>query len=225
MAIQKTVAGASEKRFSGAALERALAEQKFESPSTPLIGMVKASEKAGHIGFAPAGCDSFVDVPSALLEEAEHIGHQTCKDHSHPVFRLTLKEPQDPQAKLLMALLLSQRSSPMQMAPAGMASFGQESMGLAGGSMPSGGAGPRMTTRPSNSTNPAPGGYNGQALARMSGGGFGGLGTGGLNAWGCWDSECCECRIWQCYYTGDGRCHWVCVQNECNPCERCIWPW
>jgi hypothetical protein len=98
--------------FDGVALEKALAEHKFNKSSTQLIGMVKSSEKPGCVSFTPAGCDSWVDVPSDMIAEAEHIGHQPCKDHSHPVFRLLLKEPTDPQAKVLMALLAARAPNP-----------------------------------------------------------------------------------------------------------------
>lgn len=89
----------------GPALERALGEHKFDQAKTQLMGMVKASENEGHVSFAPGGCESWVDIPSAMINEAEHLGDQPCKERSHPVFRLSLNEPTDPQAKVLMQLL------------------------------------------------------------------------------------------------------------------------
>jgi hypothetical protein len=61
--------------------------------------------------------------------------------------------------------------------------------------------------------------------ARAIGGGTVGGGFGSLNAWGCWDSECCTCTMRECWPTGDGRLHCVCKQSTCSPCERCIWPY
>ena len=102
------------KKLTGSALEKALAEKQFEQPAMQLVGMVKASEKQNNISFAPAGCETWTDVPSAMIEEAEHLGHQSCKDHSHPLFRLSLQEPKDPTAKVLMGLLASASQSPRQ---------------------------------------------------------------------------------------------------------------
>lgn len=45
----------------------------------------------------------------------------------------------------------------------------------------------------------------------------GGLGGGGLNAWGCWSSWCCGCS-----YHLDRYGNWNCCDY---PCTRCIWPW
>ena len=119
-----------EASIDGAALEKALAEHKFDKSPTQLIGMVKSSEKPGCVSFTPAGCDSWIDVPSDMIAEAEHIGHQPCKDHSHPVFRLSLKEPTDPQAKVLMALLAARApNSPTTptMVPADFGGFSRAS--------------------------------------------------------------------------------------------------
>jgi hypothetical protein len=91
--------------LTGAGLAKALAEGKFEEPPAQLIGMVKPSAKRGHINFAPAGCESWIDIPSDMIEVAKHLGHQACRDHSHPLFRLSLKEPEETQAKILLSLL------------------------------------------------------------------------------------------------------------------------
>lgn len=94
-----------ETTLDGPSLEKALAENKFDTPAPILIGMVKASASQGHIAFAPNGCHSWIDLPTAMIAEAEKLGDLPCKDHTHPLFRLLLKEPKDPQAKALMALL------------------------------------------------------------------------------------------------------------------------
>jgi hypothetical protein len=40
-----------------------------------------------------------------MIDSGEHVGHRRCDDHSHPVFRITLKEAEGDQAKVLSALL------------------------------------------------------------------------------------------------------------------------
>jgi hypothetical protein len=92
--------------FTGASLEQALKKDELAAPrSAVLVGMVKTSEKSGNIGFTSAGCDAWTELPTEMIEEAQHVGTQTCWDHSHPVMRIALKEPKTAEAKILAALL------------------------------------------------------------------------------------------------------------------------
>lgn len=203
-----------ETSFTGASLEKALRDDTLTSSGdVVLVGMVKASEKEGFIGFTPGGCDSWVDIPTGMIENAEKVGQKGCKDHSHPVFRITLKETKNAEGQILLALLgqfASQHShAPSQPQP-WPAMGGPQRGGNGGyGQAPSSGQTAMMS-------------------GRLAGGlgGFGGLGGGGLNAWGCWESECCECtRQGRCWPTGDGRYICECAETTCKPCTRCIWPW
>jgi hypothetical protein len=74
-------------------------------PGLVIVGMVKPSDDQASIGFTGSGCDAWVDVPVAMIETAEQVGSRPCDDHSHPVFRITLTEPADHQARVLAALL------------------------------------------------------------------------------------------------------------------------
>jgi hypothetical protein len=96
--------------FTGDALEKALVNDELSQPELELMGMVKASDQKKHISFTTSGCDDWVDVPTSMIEKAERIGSSRCKDHSHPVFKLTLKQPETPEAHILSALL-AQRAS------------------------------------------------------------------------------------------------------------------
>ena len=108
--------------LSGPALEDALARGSLDQPKAQLTGMVKASPKSGYIGFTQAGCDTWVDFPTSLIAEAQQIGHQPCEGHSHPLFRLTLNEPTDPEAKALIGLLAARSPASFMhtMSPANM---------------------------------------------------------------------------------------------------------
>ena len=216
----------SDKIFTGATLEEALKNDDFELSGTEMTGMVKASKKAGHIAFTRSGCENWVDIPIGVIEKAEQLGKAPCKDHWHPIFKLTLKEPKDAEAKVFAALLAAvpqgggrppQGAGGPSMQPQMMPQMGS------GASFSRAAAAGQGRGSPSGSTGGRP-----QTAARMAGGlgGFGGFGNGGLNAWGCWESECCDCILWgNCWYTGDGRCVPECLQYSCQPCERCIWPW
>ena len=137
MAPAKNATGAAGSRapLDGAGLEQALAQGSLDRPATQLIGMMKASAKPGHVSFAPAGCGSWVDIPSAMITEAQHLGHQPCEEHSHPVFRIMLNEPTDPQAKVLLQLMAARTPAAMPMLmpipmsmPAGLIGFGGEGL-------------------------------------------------------------------------------------------------
>jgi hypothetical protein len=98
----------AEQQFTGESLVHALqsgALTPAPSPGIALVGMVKLSEKHGCVAFTPAGCESWVDVPVAMIESAVHIGERRCDDHRHPVVRMTLKEPADANARVLHQLL------------------------------------------------------------------------------------------------------------------------
>jgi hypothetical protein len=117
--------------FTGQALVDALSAGEFEHPGIALTGMVKASEQHDHVAFARGGCDSWVDLPTSMIEQAEHVGSRPCEDHSHPVFRITLRESDDPQAKLLGQLLASQPQLGPPLPLAGLRSPGRP-LGAAG---------------------------------------------------------------------------------------------
>jgi hypothetical protein len=100
----------SGQEFSGEGLFRALEEQAV-APKAPagitLVGMVKQSKEPECIAFAPAGCDSWVDIPTRLIEKAVQLDDRRCNDHAHVVFRITLKEPADTEGRLLGKLLMA----------------------------------------------------------------------------------------------------------------------
>jgi hypothetical protein len=110
------------KTFTGETLAQALESGEFEQPAAAgvvLTGMVKPSEQTGHVAFARGGCDTWVELPTSLIENAEHIGARPCEDHSHPVFRITLRESDDPQAKLLGQLLATHARATPRIPPPG----------------------------------------------------------------------------------------------------------
>jgi hypothetical protein len=214
----------AEKTFTGTSLEQALKDDEFQHSGIELVGMVKASEKPGHVGFSRSGCESWIDLPTNLIEQAEQLRQQVCEDHSYPVFKITLKEPKDPEARLLSALLATPMPNRSQHEPHSAPTWSSSADRMPPGFQRSSSRlGPRRHGA-AGPTYPSP-----ATTARMGAGGFG-VGPGrGLSAWGCWDSECCDCVHETCYYTGveevNGGVMCVCDAWECEPCEKCIWPW
>jgi len=95
--------------FTGQTLVEALRSGELDQPAgVVLTGMGKESEQPDHVAFARGGCDTWIDLPTSLIERAEHVGARPCEDHSHPLFRITLRESDDPQAKLLAQLVTTQ---------------------------------------------------------------------------------------------------------------------
>jgi hypothetical protein len=91
--------------FTGESLEQALKDGTLDQSAPSLVAMVKQSEKAGHVAITASGCETWIDVPTAMLERVDRMGRQSCKDHSHPLMGITFKEPRDPEARILLALL------------------------------------------------------------------------------------------------------------------------
>jgi hypothetical protein len=98
----------SGEQLTGESLAQALESGALE-PAPPaaaaLVGMVKLSETPGCVAFTPAGCDAWVDVPTDMIESAQHIGERRCDDHRHPVVRMMFKEPASAEARVLRQLL------------------------------------------------------------------------------------------------------------------------
>lgn len=200
--------------FSGASLEEALKGDLLDQSEVLLIGMVKQSQTPGYISFTGGGCEHWIEIPTDLIERAERMGSRPCKDHAHPVFRLTLKNPKDPQAQLY-ASLLAQHSAGAGMSPAAPFQGGNAPVAQGpAGFQPMAGVG--MPGQPMTGMGP------GQST-RIGTGGLGGFG-GGLGAWGCWDSTCTTCTLWE-YVCNGTACWWICKLWYERPCERCIWPW
>jgi hypothetical protein len=109
------------KTYSGKDLEMALKSGELtQTAPVSLTGMVKPSDKSDHINFTQINCDSWVELPVELIESAEQVGNRTCKDHSHPVVQIKLKQTDDQLGNILMALLsqiLENSKSSMQDIP------------------------------------------------------------------------------------------------------------
>jgi hypothetical protein len=119
----------NDKSFSGASLEKALKEGALTQTQALLTGMVKPSDKSGYVGFSQSGCDMWVDLPTDMIEHADHIGLRACRDHMHPVMRVTLKESKDPEGRILWALLAHATPNPLAGMPVGGSFQGPQHQG------------------------------------------------------------------------------------------------
>jgi hypothetical protein len=97
-----------QRKLNGSSLEQALSDGSLETRSAggaSLVCMVKKSDKHAHVSITAAGCQEWIDLPSDLIEEAEVIGRRQCKDHEHPLVRISLKPPTTEEGKTLSILL------------------------------------------------------------------------------------------------------------------------
>jgi hypothetical protein len=211
----------SQTTYTGSSLEEAVRSGALERPGLDMIGMVKASEESDQIQFARGGCETWLDLPTKLIDQAEHLGQRSCRDHTHPVFRITLKEPKDPTARIFASLLAvpvpasSQAELPPEQYRPGYATQMQPPVRYSPAFRSS-------AVGANRSDMPRP------MFARSAiGPGLGTHGSGrppALGAWGCWDAECCDCVQYE--HVDNGTAEWdVCVQWSCYPCQRCVWPW
>lgn len=92
--------------YSASELMQALNDDRLKGPARQLVGIVKKSDRPDHIAFSKQGCGHFVDIPISMIESAEEVGWSHCGDHGHPVVRLRLHEPQNPESRILLDLLL-----------------------------------------------------------------------------------------------------------------------
>lgn len=218
--------------YSGSTLEQALKNKELGACSSEFTALVQASDTAGYVCLALGGCDNWVEMPSDMIEQAASVGQFTCKDHTHPVMKIRLKDSGNPEAAVLLALLLQalkrSQAQPQSYggAPASGYTAGAAGQAYAGapatppangiGSEGPPGQGPRQGVGGGGGGNPA-------ASARLNLGNFGGLGGfGGLSAWGCWTPSCCAAGH---YEAGPTGWQWVCDWWVDCPYERCIWPW
>ena len=162
------------KSIAGAALEQALQDGSIERVRPMLHGMVKRSDKPGHISFSQAGCDRWVDVPSGMIDQAEHLGQAGCRDHTHPFMRISLKEPKEEEGRVLLDLL-AQASASAVAGPAGAPVGMPLAEGMPGPEIssdmpaPAYAGGPGMAMSPAFRSSAAFGSFRGL-------GGFGGFG-------------------------------------------------
>lgn len=74
-----------------------------------ILGMVKAQDsKSDYILFSQA-CADWIPIPIDLIESLDHLGSAPCKDHSHPLVAISLKEPESAEGRVFAQLLNSYR--------------------------------------------------------------------------------------------------------------------
>lgn len=72
------------------------------------VGMLKAAEDDQHLMFANgASCTHWTPVPVERIEGIEWISDVPCKDHSHPLVKMTLKTPASEEAMMYASLAQS----------------------------------------------------------------------------------------------------------------------
>ena len=67
--------------------------------------MVRPAEDDAHLLFASRGdCDNWTPIPVEGIEEVEVLDSVPCRDHTHPLVSIRLKEPKSEESKLFASL-------------------------------------------------------------------------------------------------------------------------
>lgn len=88
--------------------------------STPfaLMGMVKEAGDSQHLLFASGtDCDTWTELPLSMIESIEVRDVVPCRDHTHPVVKLQLKEPGSDEARAFASLAKAQLLAGSRQAP------------------------------------------------------------------------------------------------------------
>ena len=94
--------------YSGEEFIKALSEDKFSTP-VELEGIAKPAGADGKAFMFSTGtdCGTWIQIPLDIVQNIELIRVISCKDHTHPLVRLQLKEPpkENPVGSLFAGLL------------------------------------------------------------------------------------------------------------------------
>lgn len=103
------------KQYTPAEFIEKLKGETDQSKPLVFVGMLKAAEDDQHLMFANgASCAHWTPVPVERIEGIEWISEVACKDHSHPLVKMTLKPPASEEA--MMYASLAQSISPINAA-------------------------------------------------------------------------------------------------------------
>jgi hypothetical protein len=90
--------------LTGQQLSKALAENTL-TPQATMTAMVRKSNDNGCVDITLSDCEAWIAIPEELIN-AKVIGSRKCKDHTHPLVELQLKQPNEPTAKALFHLVV-----------------------------------------------------------------------------------------------------------------------
>src|SRR5262245_57638283 len=95
----------------GEFLARLTANELPDPVDVTIIGLAKTDEKSSQvIQFSTSlNCGTWLPLPIEIVESVEHVKTVRCKDHSHPLVKIKLKQPDHSRQDLVFLLtLLSQ---------------------------------------------------------------------------------------------------------------------
>ncbi|WP_040593190.1 hypothetical protein [Mesorhizobium metallidurans] len=91
------------------------ANQLVEPMDLTLFGLVKADETDSSVLLFSSSfsCEQWVSIPVSLISSVAHIRNVKCKDHQHPLAKISLSEPnkEDASAVLFMQLFAQARAT------------------------------------------------------------------------------------------------------------------
>jgi len=96
------------KNYSPGEFIEKLKSDDFRSQSLIYTGMLKTAEDDKHLLFANGTyCTNWTAIPIDIIENIELVDVIPCKDHTHPLVHITIKEPTSEEAKMFASLARS----------------------------------------------------------------------------------------------------------------------
>ena len=93
-------------------MERLARDDFSVAPPLVLTGMVKNAEDENHLLFAFGFyCKDWIALPIEMIENIQWLASVPCKEHTHPLVNITIKEPESEEAKVFAALARSVQPS------------------------------------------------------------------------------------------------------------------
>lgn len=91
------------------------ANQLVEPVDLTLYGLVKVDENDSSVlcFSSSLSCEQWISIPVSLISSVAHVRNVKCKDHQHPLAKITLAEPnrEDVSAVLFMQLFAQVRAN------------------------------------------------------------------------------------------------------------------
>ncbi|KQV83608.1 hypothetical protein [Rhizobium sp. Root1220] len=89
--------------------------QLVEPVDLTLFGLVKVDENDSSVlcFSSSLSCEQWISIPISLISSVAHVRNVKCKDHQHPLAKVTLAEPEkdDASARLFMQLFTQARAN------------------------------------------------------------------------------------------------------------------
>lgn len=89
-------------------IKQLASNELVEPVDLTLFGLAKADENNSSVlCFSPSmSCEKWISIPISLISSLAHVRDVKCKDHQHPLVKITLAEPDKANAEAVLFMQL-----------------------------------------------------------------------------------------------------------------------